>query len=272
MLILKSPLQRLREHYNSTLLDDYMLLIYQHPLAARMQSDGTLGPVNYKSQRVRRNMTYEDLCELKERERLAVVEKGSTPPNPKRPHPTQRIPKPFEDPSDVATFEGVPRITRLTVHTTIPREAIDNKYNMLSAIMAIQCITGVRPTVIKSKNDSARIKLRKGMPIGCKVDLEGDDMFVFLDKIIEVVMPRIKEWSAPPTSTGDGYGNIHFGFGPSVMGLFPEIEGVYDNIPKQVPFDVVVHTNVMRDSEARLLLSGMGFPFAKSERDNSKDL
>ncbi|KAJ1920230.1 ribosomal protein [Mycoemilia scoparia] len=188
-----------------------------------------------------------------------------TPPNPKRTHTILRPKKPrVPEP----TPNNQPFIKEVTVHMRVS-EAVLNKHNLLSAIMAMQCITGKRPEIIKAVNDAAPWKLRRGMAIGTKVTLEGDAMYEFLDKLIEVVLPRLKEWNGLLMNAGDGQGNISLGFEPTALGLFPEIEVAYDMFPLITGFEVHIHTTAVRNPTGRLLLSGFGIPFLHA-RDPSK--
>ena len=103
----------------------------------------------------------------------------------------------------------------------------------------------------------------KGKSIACTADLKGESMYHFLDKLISVVMPKIKDWRGVRATTGDNSGNISFGFGPEVVATFPEIENNYDAYPpKMIPgLHVTVHTTARADKDARLLLETFGVPF-----------
>ncbi|KAJ1679607.1 ribosomal protein [Spiromyces aspiralis] len=230
---------RLATFYHNVLRDDLMILGYEHPIP---KEDAAPNPVA------------EVISEIK-----------GTPPNPKRQHSPRRPKKP-EVPAP--SPHNQPFIKSVTVHIRV-REALANKHNLLSAIMALQCITGKRPEIVRSVNDAAPWKLRKNMPIATKVCLEGDLMYEFLDKLIEIVLPRLKEWNGLTMRAGDGMGNVTLGFEPTALGLFPEIEPIYDMFPLITGFDVSIYTSAVRNPTGRLLLSGFGLPFLHA-RDPSK--
>ncbi|CAG8480421.1 828_t:CDS:1 [Funneliformis caledonium] len=106
------------------------------------------------------------------------------------------------------------------------------------------------------------------MPIGCKVCIKGPPMYTFIDKLVEIVLPRMKEWHGVPMSSGDGDGNIAMGFPASALSLFPDIEGNYDSFPLMTGFDVIFNTTAYTDYEARSLLSGFQIPFNERKRRN----
>lgn len=106
----------------------------------------------------------------------------------------------------------------------------------------------------------------EGMPIGVKVTLRGEEMYQFMDKLVEIVLPGLKEWSGLPITSGDGNGNIAMGFPPSALALFPEIEGSFEVYPKLTGFDVVFNTSAYTNTEGRLLLSGFSVPFSSKKK------
>lgn len=114
------------------------------------------------------------------------------------------------------------------------------------------------------------ISYREGMPIGVKVTLRGKEMYQFLDKLVEIVLPRLKEWHGLPMTSGDGNGNIGIGFPASALALFPEIEGSFDMYPKMTGFDVVFNTTAHTNAEGRLLLSGFNVPFKGAKTQAKK--
>ncbi|KAF8940357.1 ribosomal protein L5 domain-containing protein [Dissophora ornata] len=163
----------------------------------------------------------------------------------------------------------IPELVKIDVHCMM-KEAITSKYNLLSGIMAIQSITGETPEVIFAKKGVHNWKLRKGMPIGCRVTLKGDKMYQFLDKLVEVVLPKMKEWPGLPEGSGDGTGNIGMGFPPSALSLFPEIESNFDMYPRMTGFDITFNTTAYTNMDARLLMSGFNMPFQKSNATSRK--
>ncbi|KAG0318995.1 hypothetical protein BGZ97_002926 [Linnemannia gamsii] len=157
----------------------------------------------------------------------------------------------------------IPELVKIDVHCMM-KEAITSKYNLLSGVMAIQSITGETPEIIFAKKGVHNWKLRKGMPIGCRVTLKGDKMYQFLDKLVEVVLPKMKEWPGLPEGSGDGTGNIGMGFPPSALSLFPEIESNFDMYPRMTGFDITFNTTAYTNMDARLLMSGFNMPFQRS--------
>lgn len=101
----------------------------------------------------------------------------------------------------------------------------------------------------------------EGMPVGVKVTLRGEEMYQFMDKLVEIVLPRLKEWPGLSMTAGDGNGNIALGFPPSALALFPEIEGSFDVYPKMTGFDVIFNTTAYTNTDGRLLLSAFSVPF-----------
>src|SRR5438128_93452 len=102
----------------------------------------------------------------------------------------------------------------------------------------------------------------QGMPIGCKVDFKGASMYTFLDKLVEIVLPRMKDWDGISITSGDEDGNIAMGLPPSSLGLFPDIEGNYEMYPVITGFHVIFQTTAYTDAEGRTLLSGFQLPFS----------
>ncbi|KAI1295234.1 hypothetical protein EDD11_007897 [Mortierella claussenii] len=167
--------------------------------------------------------------------------------------------------SKASSVKRIPELVKIDVHCMM-KEALVSKFNLLSGFMAIQSITGEMPEIIIAKKGVHPWKLRAGNPIGCKVTLKGDKMYQFLDKIVEVVLPRLKEWPGLPESAGDATGNIGMGFPPSAMSLFPEIENNFDMFPRMTGFDVTFTTTAETNLDARLLLSGFNVPFQQKIR------
>ncbi|KAJ1785884.1 ribosomal protein [Coemansia sp. RSA 2167] len=235
---------RLGQHYHNTLRDDIMILQYTPPAMRAKQEEMNA-------------------------ERSKASKEGATDwePNPNR----MQKSKPVRPKVPVCSAQGTPFVKKVTVHIRC-REALQNKNHLLSSLMALQVITGHRAQLIRSRSDVATWKLRKGMPIAAKVELDGDDMFEFLDKLIEVVLPRMKEYSGMRMSSGDGNGNFTLGFDSSVIGLFPEMEMVYDMFPLITGFSVNINTTAVRNRDGRLLLSGLGLPFMHMRKPLTDEL
>ncbi|KAI5806596.1 ribosomal protein L5 domain-containing protein [Peziza echinospora] len=166
------------------------------------------------------------------------------------------------------THQNVPKLTGVTVHSFV-KGAINEPGYLYSAGMAIQAITGVRATVCNSKHHIAPFGLKDDVPIAVKSRLIGMPAYRFLASIVDVVMPRIKDYKGVKGSSGDNSGNISFGFTPEEVSLFPEIEVNYDMYPaKMIPgCHVTVHTSATNDRDARLLLTAFGVPFFGKFKD-----
>jgi large subunit ribosomal protein L5 len=121
-------------------------------------------------------------------------------------------------------------------------------------------ISGQRPVVTKAKRSIANFKIREGYRIGCKVTLRGETMYDFLDKLFNIVMPRIRDFQGVPTNSFDGRGN--FSMGLSEQSIFPEID--YDKIDRTRGMDICICTSAPTDEESMELLSLMGLPFRGS--------
>ena len=161
------------------------------------------------------------------------------------------------------TFRNVPMIERVTVHTYCQDVLRSGSAVLHVAGMALQQMTGQRVQTHQSKHPESGWSLIKGKEIAATVDLKGEFMYHFLDKVINVVMPKIKDWRGVRATTGDNSGNLTFGFEPDVVATFPEIEGNYDAYPpKMIPgLHITIHTTARADKDARLLLEAIGVPF-----------
>jgi large subunit ribosomal protein L5 len=140
--------------------------------------------------------------------------------------------------------------------------ATENSY-LHAGGMAIQAITNVRVEVLKSRKAVAEWGAKKDKWVAVKADLKGEDMYHFLSKVVELVLPRIKDWKGISNKSGDTTGNITFGLTPEQVALFPEIEVNYESYPPQmIPgCHITIKTSAVTDRDARLLLSSIGIPF-----------
>jgi len=152
----------------------------------------------------------------------------------------------------------IPRLEKISVNIGMG-EAITNAKAMDAARADLAAITGQAPVVTRSKKSIANFKLRKGMAIGIKVTLRGQRMYEFLDKLMNAVLPRIREFQGVPRDGFDGRGNYSLGFKEQIV--FPEIE--YEKIDKIRGLQVNIVTTAKTDEEARLLLELLGMPFTK---------
>lgn len=138
-------------------------------------------------------------------------------------------------------------------------EAKDNAKVLENAVNDMQMITGQKPVVTRAKKSVAAFKLREGMPIGCKVTLRGEKMYEFLDRLVNLALPRVRDFRGVSATAFDGRGNYALGLKEQI--IFPEIE--YDKIDKVRGMDVIIVTTADTDEEARELLRQFGMPFQK---------
>src|SRR5919201_4090901 len=150
----------------------------------------------------------------------------------------------------------VPRLFKEEVHIGVG-ESIQNPKALDAAVADLKKITGQQPIVLRSRKAIANFKLRAGLPIGVKVTLRGARMYQFIDKLISVALPRIRDFRGIPPDAFDGQGNYTLGLREQLV--FPEIE--YDKIDKLRGLEVTVVTSAKNDEEARALLDALGFPF-----------
>ena len=150
----------------------------------------------------------------------------------------------------------VPRLEKITLNMGVG-EASQDKKKVTTAAEEMALIAGQKPVITRAKKSIAQFKLREGMPIGCKVTLRRDRMFEFLDRLITVAMPRIRDFRGVNPKSFDGRGNYAMGLKEQIV--FPEIS--YDKIDKVRGMDIIVTTTAKTDEEARELLRLFGFPF-----------
>ncbi|KAI9679111.1 MAG: hypothetical protein M1829_001781 [Trizodia sp. TS-e1964] len=160
------------------------------------------------------------------------------------------------------TFRTIPRISQITVHSMTGKTVTNSGYLHVAGLV-LQSITGVRSEVHKSRHNVAPWGLRQHKAISVTATLRGEGMLEFLSKVVEVVLPRLKEWRGVKGSSGDSSGNISFGLRADDVAMFPEVEVNYDMYPPEmIPgCHVTVHTTATNDRDARLLLSALGVPF-----------
>ena len=152
----------------------------------------------------------------------------------------------------------VPRITKVVVNVGVG-EALDNPKAIESTVADITTITGQMPVVTKARLSIANFKLREGRPIGVKVTLRGAKMWAFLDRLMNVALPRVRDFRGVPADSFDGRGNYTLGIKEQL--IFPEIE--FDKIEKVRGFEVTIVTTAQTDEQARFLLRYLGMPFEK---------
>ncbi|WNC15089.1 50S ribosomal protein L5 [Brevibacillus brevis] len=152
----------------------------------------------------------------------------------------------------------VPKVEKIIINMGVG-EAVGNAKSLDSAVEDLQTIAGQKPVVTRAKKSIAGFKLREGMPIGAKVTLRGERMYHFLDKLMNVSLPRVRDFRGISSKAFDGRGNYTLGLKEQL--IFPEIE--YDKIDKVRGMDIVIVTSAKTDEEARELLTQMGMPFRK---------
>jgi large subunit ribosomal protein L5 len=153
----------------------------------------------------------------------------------------------------------IPQIVKVVVNMGVGEAARDAKL-MEGAVRDLTAITGQKPLVRRARKSVAQFKLREGMPIGAKVTLRGDRMWEFLDRLLTIALPRIRDFRGLSPAQFDGHGNYTFGL--TEQSMFHEINP--DNIDRQRGMDITVVTSATTDEEGRALLRRLGFPFKES--------
>ena len=150
---------------------------------------------------------------------------------------------------------AVPRITKITLNMGVG-EAVGDKKVMENAVADLEKISGQKPVVTKSRKSIAGFKIREGWPIGCKVTLRSQRMYEFLDRLISVAIPRIRDFRGVSPKSFDGKGNFAMGITEQI--IFPEID--YDQIDSLRGLDITITTTARTDDEGRALLRAFNFP------------
>jgi len=156
-----------------------------------------------------------------------------------------------------ANVMQVPGLTKVVVNMGVGEAARDSKL-IDGAVRDLTIITGQKPQVTRSKKSIAQFKLRENMAIGCHVTLRGDRMWEFLDRLVSIALPRIRDFRGLNPDSFDGRGNYSLGLREQI--IFPEID--YDSINQVRGLDVAITTTAVTDEQARALLTGLGLPFA----------
>ncbi len=150
----------------------------------------------------------------------------------------------------------IPKVNKIVINMGVG-EAVQNSKAIDSAVADLMKLSGQKPVVTKAKKSIAAFKLREGMPIGCKVTLRGQRMYEFMDRLLNVALPRVRDFRGVSAKAFDGRGNYTLGIKEQL--IFPEME--YDKIDKLRGMDVVFVTTAKTDEEARELLRGFGMPY-----------
>ena len=152
----------------------------------------------------------------------------------------------------------IPKLDKIVINMGVG-EAKENRKVLDTAVKDLETITGQKAVVTRAKNSVANFKLREGQPIGCKVTLRGEKMYEFLDRLVNLALPRVRDFRGFNPNAFDGRGNYALGIKEQI--IFPEIE--YDKVDKVRGMDIIFVTTANTDEEARELLTLFNMPFAK---------
>ena len=152
----------------------------------------------------------------------------------------------------------IPKLDKIVINMGVG-EAKENRKVLDTAVKDLETITGQKAVVTRAKNSVANFKLREGQPIGCKVTLRGERMYEFLDRLVNLALPRVRDFRGVNPNAFDGRGNYALGIKEQIS--FPEIE--YDKVDKVRGMDIIFVTTANTDEEARELLAQFNMPFAK---------
>ena len=150
----------------------------------------------------------------------------------------------------------VPRIQKITLNMGVG-EAVGDKKQLDNALADLEMLSGQKPVITKARKSVAGFKIREGFPIGCKVTLRGERMWDFFDRLVQIAIPRIRDFRGLSPKSFDGRGNYSMGVREQI--IFPEIE--YDKVDKVRGLDITISTSAETDEEGRALLSAFNFPF-----------
>ncbi|MDE2571558.1 MAG: 50S ribosomal protein L5 [bacterium] len=154
----------------------------------------------------------------------------------------------------------VPRLEKVVLNMSVG-DAIGNPKALDAAVSELSAVSGQKPVITKAKKSIAAFKLREGMSIGCKVTLRGERMYAFLDKLFNIVLPRLRDFRGLSRKSFDGRGNYNMGLREQLV--FPEIN--YDKVDKARGMDIVIVTTAKSDEEAAEFLTAMGLPLQKEK-------
>ena len=152
----------------------------------------------------------------------------------------------------------VPRLEKIVINMGVGEAAADRK-KLDAAMTDMTKIAGQKPVATKARKSVANFKLREGMPIGCKVTLRRERMFEFLDRLVNIALPRVRDFRGLSPRSFDGNGNFALGLKEQIV--FPEIS--YDDVDEVRGMDVIIGTTALTDEEGKALLEGLGLPFRK---------
>ena len=157
----------------------------------------------------------------------------------------------------------VPRVSKITINMGLG-EAMEDKKVIAAAMGELEKIAGQKPVATMSRKSIAGFKLREGWPIGCKVTLRGEKMYEFLDRLISIALPRVRDFRGLSNKSFDGRGNYSLGFKEQIV--FPEID--YDKVDALRGMDITITTSAKSNKEAQALLEAFNFPFKEKDVSN----
>mgnify|MGYP002784986236 CR=1 FL=1 len=176
-------------------------------------------------------------------------------PRLKQRYQSEVLPKLMKD-MGYKSIQQVPKLDKIVVNSGVG-EAVQNPKALEATVEEITAITGQKPVVTRARKAIANFKLREGLPIGCMVTLRGDKMYEFLDRLITVALPRVRDFKGVPENSFDGRGNYALGVREQI--IFPEID--LDKIDKVRGLTVSIVTTARTDAEGKALLQALGMPF-----------
>jgi len=183
---------------------------------------------------------------------------GSTPPRMRERFRSAVVPAMMKERGYSNPFQ-VPRLEKVVINMGVG-EGKENAKVLDFATADLQAIAGQKPVITRAKKSIANFKLRENVPIGCKVTLRGPRMYEFLDRLVNVALPRVRDFKGVPPKGFDGRGNYNMGLKEQI--IFPEI--VYDKVDKVRGMDITMVTTARTDEEAKALLTHLGVPFRES--------
>jgi len=183
---------------------------------------------------------------------------GSTPPRMRERFRSAVVPAMMKERGYRNPFQ-VPRLEKVVINMGVG-EGKENAKVLDFATADLQAIAGQKPVITRAKKSIANFKLRENVPIGCKVTLRGPRMYEFLDRLVNVALPRVRDFKGVPPKGFDGRGNYNMGLKEQI--IFPEI--VYDKVDKVRGMDITMVTTARTDEEAKALLTHLGVPFRES--------
>ena len=171
---------------------------------------------------------------------------------------TNELRAPLQEKLGIQNVMALPKLTKVVINMGVGEAANDKKY-LESAVQNLTAISGQKPVITKARKSVASFKIREGWPIGCKVTLRGNKMYEFMERLINIAIPRERDFRGLNSKSFDNQGNYSFGIKEQI--IFPEIK--YDNIDTIRGMDICINTSAKNKNEAKALLEVLEFPFKK---------